>query len=206
MNVIRINNYLLYSLADDRVTNVVDITGENVIIGAGTMSNASNVIKVDIKSSLMITLDRQHQQTTKDTVRIWRRLEQNAWRQELVIDRAHVGAVTCVRIFDENCFFTSGDDARLRKWQRDEENGGWQIGASGVYRDEKITQFDFSLDRALVTCVDEKKCTIFSTDDLSLVAVVPPLEPNAKLEKVFHGKGEAKNMLLVKHSNGFYVW
>jgi len=200
-----------YSLADDRVTNVVDITGENVIIGAGAMSNASNAIQVDIHATLMITLDRASSSggstSPKDSLRVWRRNEAaQSWEQELVIDRAHVGAVTCLRIFDENTFYTSGSDARLRKWQRDEEGGEWQIGAVGAYRSEPICHFDFSADRALVTCVDSKKCTIFAVDDLSLVAAVPPLEPDAALEKVFHGRGEAEHALLIKHSKGFYVW
>ena len=88
------------SLKNDRVSSTVDVTGENVIIGDGTMSNASNVVKIDMLHNLMITLDRlADSNKSRDTVRIWRRQEQ-CWKQELMIDRAHVGRVTDLRIFE----------------------------------------------------------------------------------------------------------
>ena len=86
------------SLTNDRVSSTVDVTGENVIIGDGTMSNASNVVKVDMLDNLMITLDRlADSNKSRDTIRIWRRNLQG-WKQELMIDRAHVGRVTDLRI------------------------------------------------------------------------------------------------------------
>ena len=93
--MIKINTF---SLENDRVSSTVDVTGENVIIGDGTMSNASNVVKVDMLDNLMITLDRlADSNKSRDTLRIWRRHEQG-WKQELMIDRAHVGRVTDLRI------------------------------------------------------------------------------------------------------------
>ena len=48
--------------------------------------------------NLMITLDRlADSNKSRDTIRIWRRNLQG-WKQELMIDRAHVGRVTDLRI------------------------------------------------------------------------------------------------------------
>ena len=37
-------------------------------------------------------------------------------------------------------------------------------------------------------------------------SVIPPCDNETQLEKVFYGRGEAANLVLVKHSTGFYVW
>ena len=37
-------------------------------------------------------------------------------------------------------------------------------------------------------------------------SVIPPYDKEVQLEKVFHGRGGAANLVLVKHSTGFYVW
>ena len=64
------------------------------------MSNASNVVSLDIFNDFMITLDRLADSLkSRDTIRIWKRVEAQ-WKQELVIDRAHVGAVTDLKIFE----------------------------------------------------------------------------------------------------------
>ena len=82
------------------MANVIDVTSENVIIANGLMSNASNVVSLDIFNDFMITLDRLADSLkSRDTIRIWRRVEAQ-WKQELVIDRAHVGAVTDLKIFE----------------------------------------------------------------------------------------------------------
>lgn len=56
-----------------------------------------------------------------------------------------------------------------------------------------------------VTTCDSKKCTVYTTD-LEMRSVIPPCDNETQLEKVFHGRGEAANLVLVKHSTGFYVW
>ena len=82
------------------MSNVIDVTAENVIIANGLMSNASNVVSLDIFNDFMITLDRLADSLkSRDTIRIWKRVEAQ-WKQELVIDRAHVGAVTDLKIFE----------------------------------------------------------------------------------------------------------
>lgn len=82
------------------MANVIDVTAENVIIANGLMSNASNVVSLDIFNDFMITLDRLADSLkSRDTIRIWKRVEAQ-WKQELVIDRAHVGAVTDLKIFE----------------------------------------------------------------------------------------------------------
>merc|ERR1719383_622608 len=151
----------------------------------------------------MITLDRLADSLkSRDTIRIWKRVEAQ-WKQELVIDRAHVGAVTDLKIFDKNTFYTSGDDSRIKRWSKEEDS--WKITAVANYRDDKILNFDFSADRSLVTTCDSKKCTVYTTD-LEMRSVIPLCDNETQLEKVFYGRSEAANLVLVKHSTGFYVW
>ena len=49
--------------------------------------------------------------------------------------------------FSENTFYTSGEDARIRKWSKDEET--WRIAAVANYRNDSILNFDISADKQL---------------------------------------------------------
>ena len=47
-----------FSLCRDQASRILDVTGENMVIAHGCMSNASNVIMVRLKNNLLITVDR----------------------------------------------------------------------------------------------------------------------------------------------------
>ena len=68
------------------------------------MSSASNVVKVELKGNLLLTVDKNDDTRTnpRDTIRIWRRKleEPEIWKQEMYIDRAHISLISDVRIIE----------------------------------------------------------------------------------------------------------
>jgi NET1-associated nuclear protein 1 (U3 small nucleolar RNA-associated protein 17) len=200
-----------YNLATDHCVAAVDVTKQNVIIATGSMSNAANVTKVEIKGNRMVTVDRMDDGVTRprDIVRVWSRDTKSGsnveWIEDVYIERAHISAVTDIKIIDESTFVTSGADSKLKRWII--ENGELRNSHVGNYRDDPILSFDISEDGTTVTTCDESKCSIFSAYDMSYQDItLPTLEEGQKIEKVFHGRGNSSHLLVVKHSTGFFIW
>ena len=99
---------LQLSLSRDKNSALVDVTGQNLIIAAGQMSSASNIVKVTIKDNLMITVDSNDDMMTKprDTIRIWRRKPEDKtqdtahWKQDTYIERSHVSLISDIKIIE----------------------------------------------------------------------------------------------------------